>query len=139
MLNTLYTYKGLNVSKNKLAEEAATIEIDVLKRLIGKQDHYAAAFGSINFFKFYSDEKISVKPVDENSKNVKMIFNNLYTFYSGINRDASKILESQVNREKININNLIKLRTQAEELYDLLYGMSFLLKNLEIFLILDGK
>ena len=26
-----------------------TIEIDVLKRLIGKQDHYAAAFGSINF------------------------------------------------------------------------------------------
>ena len=42
-------------------------------RLIGKQDHYAAAFGSINFFKFYSDEKISVKPVDENSKNVNEI------------------------------------------------------------------
>ena len=107
LLNALYTYKGLNVSKNKLAEEAATIEIDVLKRLIGKQDHYAAAFGSINFFKFHSDEKISVKPIDENSQNVKMIFNNLYTFYSGINRDASKILESQGNRDKENINNLI--------------------------------
>ena len=134
LLNALYTYKGLNVSKNKLAEEAATIEIDVLKRLIGKQDHYAAAFGSINFFKFYSDGKISVKPVDENSKNVKMIFNNLYTFYSGINRDASKILESQGNREKININNLINLRTQAEELYDLLYGKSFTLKKFGNFL-----
>ena len=68
-----------------------------------------------------------------------MIFNNLYTFYSGINRDASKILESQGNREKENINNLIKLRTQAEELYDLLYGKSFSLKKFGQFLDSDGK
>jgi D-glycero-alpha-D-manno-heptose-7-phosphate kinase len=134
LLNALYTYKGLDVSKNKLAEEAAAIEIDVLKRSIGKQDHYAASFGSINFFKFYSDEKISVKPVDENSHNVKMIFNNLYTFYSGINRDASKILESQGARENINIENLIKLRTQAEELYNLIYSKNFSLKKFGKFL-----
>jgi D-glycero-alpha-D-manno-heptose-7-phosphate kinase len=134
LLNALYTYKGLDVSKNKLAEEAAAIEIDVLKRSIGKQDHYAASFGSINFFKFHSDEKISVKPVDENSHNVKMIFNNLYTFYSGINRDASKILESQGARENINIENLIKLRTQAEELYNLIYSKNFSLKKFGKFL-----
>ena len=55
LLNALYTYKGLNVSKNKLAEEAATTEIDVLKRLIGKQDHCSRDLHK--FFKFHSDEK----------------------------------------------------------------------------------
>lgn len=134
LLNALYTYKGLNVSKNKLAEEAAMIEIELLKRLIGKQDHYAASFGSINFFKFHSDEKISVKPVDENSKNVKMIFKNLYTFYSGINRDASKILASQGQREKINVENLSLIRSQAEQLYDMLYSKNFNLKKFGEFL-----
>lgn len=134
LLNALYAYKGINVSKNKLAEEAAMIEIDVLKRLIGKQDHYAASIGSINLFKFHSDEKISVKPVDENSKNVKMMFRNLYTFYSGINRDASKILASQDTREKLNISNLIKIRSQAEYLYQMIYSKNFSLKKFGEFL-----
>ena len=38
-------------------------------------------------------------PVDENSINVKAIFKNLHTFYTGINRDASKVLKIQ---KKIN-------------------------------------
>ena len=47
------------VNRNKLAEEAAKIEIDILKRPIGKQDHYAAAFGSINLYKFYANGNVS--------------------------------------------------------------------------------
>ena len=75
LLNALYAYKGKTVNRNKLAEVAANIEIEILKRPIGKQDHYAAAFGSINFFKFYANENISIMPVDENSQNIKLIFN----------------------------------------------------------------
>ena len=50
LLNALYAYKGQIVNRDRLAEEAAKIEIEILKRPIGKQDHYAAAFGSINFY-----------------------------------------------------------------------------------------
>lgn len=134
LLNALYAYKGVVVNRNKLAEEAAKIEIDILKRPIGKQDHYAAAFGSINLFKFYDNENVSIMPVDENSINVKAIFNNLHTFYTGINRDASKVLKFQKKNKLINNPNLLKIRNQSEELFNLLKSDKFSLKKFGEFL-----
>jgi D-glycero-alpha-D-manno-heptose-7-phosphate kinase len=134
LLNALYNYKGIRINKNKLAEDAAKIEIEILKRPIGKQDHYAAAFGGINFFTFHSDESVSVKFVDENSKYVKMMFKNLYTFYSGLNRDASKILHFQKKRKSENVEALIKIRSQAEDLYKVLCNQNFSLKKFGHFL-----
>ena len=134
LLNALYTYKGKFVNRNKLAEEAAHIEINILKRPIGKQDHYAAAFGSINIFKFYENENVSIMPVDENSRSVKMIFNNLYTFYTGIDRDASKILKSQKTRHLINNESLLQIRNQSNELFQLIKKDEFSLKEFGEFL-----
>ncbi len=121
LLNALYAYKGQTVNRNRLANEAAKIEMEILKRPIGKQDHYAAAFGSINFFQFNSDDSVSIKPVDETSQYTKMIFDSLVTFYTHQNRDASKILSYQKKRSKLNRSNLILLREQAENLYDEIY------------------
>ncbi len=121
LLNALYAYKGEIVNRNRLAEEAAQIEIKVLKRPIGKQDHYAAAFGSINFFKFHSDESVSIRPVEETSKYTRQIFNSLETFYTNLNRDASKILSHQKKRDHVNVKNLLLLREQAENLYNQIY------------------
>lgn len=129
LLNALYAYKGVIVNRNKLAEEAAKIEIEVLKRPIGKQDHYAAAFGSINLFKFYDNGNVSIMPVDENSKNVKKIFENLHTFYTGKNRDASKILLKQKEKQLLINNKLLKIRDQSEELFQLLKSNNFTLKK----------
>jgi len=134
LLNALYTYKGKVVNRNKLAEEAAYIEIEILKRPIGKQDHYAAAFGSVNFFKFYDNNNVSIMPVDENSKNLKMIFDNLYTFYTGISRNASKILSKQKKRSSINNSNLLKIRDQAEELFYLIKSDKLSIKKFGEFL-----
>jgi D-glycero-alpha-D-manno-heptose-7-phosphate kinase len=134
LLNALYAYKGKFVNRNKLAEEAAHIEINILKRPIGKQDHYAAAFGSINLYKFYENENVSIMPVDENSRNVKMIFNNLCTFYTGINRDASNILKSQKTRHLINNESLLQIRNQSNELFQLIKKDKFSLKKFGEFL-----
>ena len=119
LLNALYNFKGEVVSKNRLAEEAAHIEIEILKRPVGKQDHYAAAFGGINLFKFYSNGSVSINPINDNSKFTKMIFNNLHTFYTGISRSSSKVLEVQRERVLINTMNLKFLRNQANTLYKL--------------------
>lgn len=134
LLNALYAYKGKFVNRNKLAEEAAHIEINILKRPIGKQDHYAAAFGSINLFKFYENENVSIMPVDENSRSVKMIFNNLSTFYTGIDRDASKILKSQKIRHLINNESLLQIRNQSNELFELIKKDKFSLRKFGEFL-----
>jgi D-glycero-alpha-D-manno-heptose-7-phosphate kinase len=134
LLNALYAYMGKLVNRNKLAEDAANIEIEILKRPIGKQDHYAAAFSSINFYKFYANGNISIMPIDENSKNIKLIFSNLYTFYTGISRDASKVLAKQEKKSSINNPNLLKIRDQAEELFDLIKDDKFSIKKFGDFL-----
>ena len=129
LLNALYAYKGQTVNRNRLANEAAKIEIEILKRPIGKQDHYAAAFGSINFFQFNSDDSVSIKPVDETSQYTKMIFDSLVTFYTYQNRDASKILSYQKKRSELNRSGLILLREQAENLYDEIYYNKLTIKK----------
>ncbi len=129
LLNALYAYKGQTINRHRLAKEAAKIEIEVLKRPIGKQDHYSATFGGINFFKFYSNETISIRPIDKTSKIVKSMFDNLITFYTYQTRDASKILSHQKKRAKLNINNLLLIRDQAEDLYDLIYSKKLSVKK----------
>ena len=121
LLNALYAYRGQIVSKSRLAKEAAKIEMEILNRPIGKQDHYAAAFGGINLFKFHSDDSVSIRPVNENSKNTQLLFNSLITFFTNLNRDASKILSYQRKRSYENVNNLLLIREQAKELYNLIY------------------
>ncbi|MCX5713287.1 MAG: GHMP kinase, partial [Candidatus Omnitrophica bacterium] len=62
LLNALHAFKGERPSAGHLAEEAACIEIEILKHPIGKQDHYAAAFGGINYICFLRDGGVSIEP-----------------------------------------------------------------------------
>ncbi len=56
VLHALYTYLGEIVSAERLAREACSIEIDKLKKPIGIQDQYIAAYGNLRFFDFYRSE-----------------------------------------------------------------------------------
>ena len=58
-------------------------------------------------------EMFQIMPVDENSNNVKKVFENLYTFYTGVNRDASKVLKIQKKNEKK--TNLIYLKSEINQ------------------------
>ena len=50
LVTALTAIKGIKVSKYDIATIAAKIEIDILKRNIGKQDHFACAYGGFNSF-----------------------------------------------------------------------------------------
>lgn len=52
LLQNLYARQHQFISKQRLAEEACTLEIEKLGEPIGKQDQYAASFGGINIFSF---------------------------------------------------------------------------------------
>ena len=95
LLNALYKYKGIAVSPGRLAEEAAYIEIDVLKRPIGKQDHYAAAFGGLNYFVFYADNTVAVKSVSVADHIVSSISGSMLSFWTRATRPAESILLEQ--------------------------------------------
>ena len=96
---------------NALPEYNATLacDIEMLKcnYPIGKQDQYAAAFGGFNLFEFYSDEKVSVKPIKIKAETLKRLNDNLLLVYSGRGRSANNILQKQKeamsDKEKFNL------------------------------------
>ncbi|MGE5495714.1 MAG: GHMP kinase [Burkholderiales bacterium] len=111
LLNLIYCYLGKYVSKSKLAELACEIEIEKLKNPIGKQDQYAAAFGGLNYYKFYKDGSVSVQPIIVNKDTYKKLQSNLLMFYTGEVRNASNILcEQNKNMSDCDkVNNLIQI------------------------------
>jgi D-glycero-alpha-D-manno-heptose-7-phosphate kinase len=107
LLHALYALKGEMVTKYTLATQAAEIEVDILKRTMGKQDHMAAAYGNINVFTFNPDETVTVEPVFYRNDIRDKIQQNLLLFYTRLKRDASEVLESQ-DKESTNKREVLR-------------------------------
>lgn len=95
LLHALHAFKGEFVSAQKLAEEACAVEIDVLKKPIGKQDQYIAAFGGLQYIQFNPDESVFVDPIICDNKTKRKLNENLLMFYTGLTRSADNILKNQ--------------------------------------------
>ena len=52
VLNALYQYIGETPTAEQLAREACEIEIEILRKPIGVQDQYIAAYGGLRCFEF---------------------------------------------------------------------------------------
>ena len=122
LLHALHALKGEMVTKNTLAQQAAQIEVDILKRPIGKQDHYASAYGNLNTFTFLPDEGVIVDPVFYTADIKKAFQNSLMLFYTRLKRDAGEVLKKQ-NQETNNKRDvLLKMRNLVDPLRDVFSG-----------------
>ena len=104
LLNALYHFKGMQVSSEQIANEACIIEIDMLKKPIGKQDQYIAAYGGIKKIEFNADHSVTVTDLslsdtDKNKLQASIILHN-----TSVMRKAESVLEEQSN----NISNKIE-------------------------------
>ena len=95
LLNALYAHHGAFASKEKLASEACTLEIEKLGEPIGKQDQYAAAYGGINLIEFESNGSVIVQPLPLPPATVAKLEENLMLFFTGTQRDARDLLSKQ--------------------------------------------
>lgn len=113
LLHALHAYKGERVSPAQLAEEATHIEIDVLRQPIGKQDQYAAAFGGMNLFHFGGGGAVSVDPQTISCSKLEALFECVMMFWTGMQRDASTVLEVQKRNAARNHRRLRVMRDHA--------------------------
>ena len=95
LLHALYGLKYQMQTKSVLATEAAHIELDVLGRVMGRQDHFASSYGDLNVFRFRQDGSVAVEPVFYRSETGQKLTDNLMTFWIGQKRDSSEILKGQ--------------------------------------------
>jgi D-glycero-alpha-D-manno-heptose-7-phosphate kinase len=108
VLNALHCFKRENVSRETLAEEACRLEIDILKEPIGKQDQYVASFGGINCYEIERDGTVHVNPLALSPHTLAELENNLLLFYTGIKRDASRILAEHKQDEEKGVKRVIE-------------------------------
>ena len=120
LLNALHSFAGRSVSASQLASEACKIEIDILKQPIGRQDQYAASYGGINTIKFCNNGDVLVEPIDISDDVKSRISEEFTLIFTGKSRSASSILSNSVSEGKFAIDNLKRIRVQADEAKDFL-------------------
>ncbi len=94
ILKAFSTRLGREMSKKELAEAAFDIARNILRRPVGKQDEYAAAFGGLNVFKFDAEGTV-VEPLALSPETLADLQQCLLLFFTGSSRDSSNILAAQ--------------------------------------------
>ena len=120
LLHALCGILGKYRTKHELAAEAAKIEIELLGRSIGKQDHFASAYGNINVFRFESTGKVVAEPVFYRQEVIEAINRHLLLFYTGLKRDASDLLKAQEENQHAKMQNLRFMKEQVFELRNII-------------------
>ena len=118
-LKALKAYQKKSYSTYALACEACDVEIKKAGSPIGKQDHFASAFGGLNFLTFHKDGKVTVEPLMIPGDGEERLQNNLMMFYTGLKHDANAILAEQsrnVASKEDKIQAQLKLCEMAKDL-----------------------
>ena len=116
-------FKKLKITKKTLAEDACDIEINKCKKPIGMQDQYSTAFGGLNKIEF-SNNKVIVKKIPLNDQDLTIFKNHLMLFYTGINRQADKIL-TNIKKSGNQFKNYEKLSYLAKNFEKELLNKNF--------------
>ena len=95
LLHAFYAYQGEIVSKEQLAAQACRIEIDILKRPIGKQDQYAAAHGGVNKITFRKNGGVEVKRIKLHDGQYRKFGSDMLLFFTNQTRKSAEILGRQ--------------------------------------------
>ena len=122
LLQALHLVKGEEVSCHQLAAEAAHIEIEILGRPVGKQDHYAAAFGGLNSIHFEGNGDVTVRPLGSPEMLNCQLFPCLMLLYTGVSRDAGEVLAEQRDNVEDLSGDLASMREHAHQLERFLEG-----------------
>lgn len=113
-------------SKNDLAELACTTEINDLCHNIGKQDQYAAAYGSANLFRFLKNGHVN--PINLNrisERHIDELLSKSILIWTNVQRSAAQILTKQKTNSEKNEQSLKHMVKFAEDFYSTLASNDF--------------
>lgn len=107
LLNALYSYKNISTSQERLADKACKINIDILKKIQGKQDEYISALGGITCLEFDKNGSVNHYPLKISHNTLIDLEDNLMLFYTGIKHDTQSVLAYQDEMTKKLDKNMI--------------------------------
>lgn len=122
LLNALHKSVGKSIGPGSLARLANEIEIEILKRPMGKQDAYPAAFGGLSRLSFNKNGSVSVTPINISEENLETLDKSLFLVYTGVTRESQTVLEEQLEstRSGGNMLDLHAIKGQVPQLVEIL-------------------
>jgi D-glycero-alpha-D-manno-heptose-7-phosphate kinase len=112
-LHAMYAYRGEIVSAQRLAREACSVEIETLKKPIGIQDQYIAAYGGLRFLEFLPSGEVKAEKVKISPEAHRALNDNFLLFFTGVSRSSSSILKEQTSQMKDRISELREIKHMA--------------------------
>lgn len=116
LLNGLHTMKRDYIALKELAEEACRLEIDILKKPIGKQDQYMAAFGGLTVLEIDKDGTVHMRNAKVSNRIIDDLNRNLLMFYTNTSRSAVEILSEQTKGVKEDKREIVESMHYIKEL-----------------------
>src|SRR5687768_2417779 len=114
-LHAMYAYLGEMIPAERLAREACEIEIEKLKRPIGIQDQYIAAYGGLRFLEFLPNSQVTTEKINLSSEAQRALINHFMLFFTAMSRNSSTILREQAGNLKDRLNELREVKHMAYE------------------------
>lgn len=106
---------NLALTRYDMAHIAYTVEHDDLGRAVGRQDHYAAVFGGMNFMEFTA-EGTTVVPLRVEPWILEELGYHVQMFYTRKKRDSNDIVATQVEFYKAKRVETLDALTEMKEL-----------------------
>lgn len=95
LLTALHHCRREHLAPARIAEEACHIELDILRKSIGKQDQYMAAFGGLTVLEIDCTGAVAVRSVDIPASSLDTFVANNHLYYTGQRRSAVEVLRDQ--------------------------------------------
>jgi D-glycero-alpha-D-manno-heptose-7-phosphate kinase len=95
LLTAIRAYLARPASAEEVADEACHIELEILKKPIGKQDQYMAAIGSLTELHIARDGTVRVHKISLPSYAIAEFLANTHLYYTNVQRVTTDILAEQ--------------------------------------------
>jgi len=102
-INLIHRMKGIELTRYELARQSIHMEQVILNENVGVQDQIHAAFGGLARYEFTGDS-FSIEPLRLTTRRLSLINRSMILVYTGAQRSASEILNSQEKRTKSGSN-----------------------------------
>ncbi len=124
LLNALHTMKRHPLGFQELAEEACHLEMEILRKPVGKQDQYMAAFGGLTVLEIAPDGAVRVSPARVSDATIEELERNMLLFYTGCERPSHDILTEQsrsveTNREQV-VSSLHAIKEMGYQILEMI-------------------
>lgn len=116
LLGALFALRRDYRSVNDIAEMACHLEMDILKKPIGKQDQYLASYGGLPILEIDKEGKVRVRQVRIDPATMEELNRNTLLFYTGQSRDAGEILKHQDTSVKKEESSVIEAMRAIHEI-----------------------